>query len=217
MSQVNNNELHYQLGQRQAEIAAGPADTAPFPAATQHGGPSAEAHMSTRDPQLAEPWAEGGVLDTLTNAVNDRTGPGRLFSKAVPDSREKRLRDFAFCASPKRNMKRCRKSRRLGETWRAHLRDLRAQGVRRPLARGDGDVFIPNYYQSAENVPVAFGPAYERLVDRLSPIYARGGRKTRRGGRKSRRVGGRKSRRGGRKSTRVGGRKYRRGGRKTRR
>ena len=204
-----------------AVAQAGVTTAAPEPDSAI-GGPTT-APSSSRDPQLTNPWRPGGVLDTLTGAVNDRTGPGKLVSKTKADTREKQFRDFAFCASPKRNMMRCRKSRRLGEAARNYLQGLQngtadeKQRAAKLVRNGFGDVFIPNYYQSVEAVPGTFGPAYEKLVDRLGPIYGRGGRKSRRGGRKTRR-GGRKSRRvGGRKSTRVGGRKYRRGGRKTRR
>lgn len=226
------NRLAHHFGQRHAERAVeGAADAAPFPALAAIGGPTT-APSSSRDPQLTNPWLPGGELDTLTQAVKHRTGretrpqAGTAFGSTlnIPDTREKRFRDFAFCAGQgKKNLKRCRKSRRLGEAARNYLQGLQngtadeKQRAAKLVRNGFGDVFIPNYYQSQEAVPGTFGPAYGELVDRLGPIYGRGGRKSRRGGRKTRR-GGRKSRRvGGRKSTRVGGRKYRRGGRKTRR
>ena len=188
------------------------------------------------DPVKAALWgrANESALSQVERFVKKRGS----WRSAIPrpegnslDVREKRFRDFAFCAQ--------HGHRKMG----AAAKECRKSGKLTAATDDQQDVYIPAYYETNPNqlddeddrevwntawLPLAGrGPSqgapfkYLTLEQSqragVTPIAEEeakkrgmsGGRKTRRGGRKYRRVGGRKTRRGGRKS--------RRGGRKTRR
>ena len=190
------------------------------------------------DPVKAALWgrAKGSALSQVEQFVKDRGSRRSAIPRPEGESlvvREKRFRDFAFCAQ--------HGHRKMG----AAAKECRKSGKLTAATGNQQDVYIPAYYETNPNqldaqprwwntawLPFAGrgpsqGAPFEDLTLEQSqragvtPYATKEAEKRGLaplvGGRKSRRRG-RKYRRGGRKSTRVGGRKYRRArGRKTRR